>query len=350
MTGKPQVTAKIGADATGIKKSLGGVKKQFAGLAKDIGRHMKTAAVVGMGGVAAGIGAALKNGLDIKVMQEQSAVLMKSLMGGADKARQSMAMLAMEAKANPMFSKQETLQAGANLAMFADGSVKKLKGLVDTAQLLSLLNPMQGLEGAAFALKEAEGGDYVSLAERFNISKTQIRNLKEAGLAGKELVDQILRANGISNKTLGDMMGTTGGQMASLRNTWDEISVDLFQEVWPKFHEVAKEVMGNIVANKDEIVKSIGGLFDIVKLGVDFMMGAQGTVDKASTWLADKMYPEKTPGLDAAIARNQMGDRTREVLKKNGLPTNGTADPRMVAKLRVDVQGMSGVPKMMANT
>lgn len=255
MAGKPQVTAKIGADASGVQKALKGVRKQFSGFATDVGKHMKRAAVAGMAGVTAALAATLKNGFDQKVMLEQSEALMTSLMGGADKAKEAMAMLSQEAKDNPMFSKKETMQAGANLAMFAKGSTKRLKGLVDTAQLLSVLNPTQGLEGAAFALKEAEGGDYVSLAERFNISKTQIRNLREAGLEGKALVDAVLKLNGVSDKTLGDMAGTMGGQMAAVKNQWDEISLSLIEGFWPKIQETAGEFMSWISENKGQIIE-----------------------------------------------------------------------------------------------
>ncbi len=53
---------------------------------------------------------------------------------------------------------------------------EQLDGLNQIAQQLALFDKTgQGLEGAGFSLKEAMSGDIVSLAERFNISKAQIR-------------------------------------------------------------------------------------------------------------------------------------------------------------------------------
>ncbi len=64
---------------------------------------------------------------------------------------------------------------------------KNLDGLNNLAEKLAIFDKTgQGLEGAGFSLKEALSGDIVSLAERFNMSKSQIRALgiDELGKAG----------------------------------------------------------------------------------------------------------------------------------------------------------------------
>lgn len=64
---------------------------------------------------------------------------------------------------------------------------KNLDGLNNLAEKLAIFDKTgQGLEGAGFSLKEALSGDIVSLAERFNMSKSQIRSLgiDELGKAG----------------------------------------------------------------------------------------------------------------------------------------------------------------------
>lgn len=55
---------------------------------------------------------------------------------------------------------------------------KNIDGLNKIAEQLAVFDKTgQGLEGAGFSLKEALSGDIVSLSERFNISKAQIRAL-----------------------------------------------------------------------------------------------------------------------------------------------------------------------------
>ena len=71
------------------------------------------------------------------------------------------------------------------LAMTTDP--KQLDGLNRIAEKLAVFDKTgQGLAGAGFSLKEAMSGDIVSLAERFNMSKAQIRalNIDKLGKTG----------------------------------------------------------------------------------------------------------------------------------------------------------------------
>ncbi len=92
--------------------------------------------------------------------------------------------------------KKEALAAGQDVNESLKGTLSFFSTTQNTDQL-SQLNGLaarmaafdsagNGIEGAAFALKEAMSGDIVSLAERFNMSKTDIRafNIDELGKAG----------------------------------------------------------------------------------------------------------------------------------------------------------------------
>lgn len=276
---KPQATGVVKIVPTGMQKTAATIKKGFADIGRQVGQAMKGAAIAGMAGAAAGIVATIKNGLDQKVLLEQSETLMASLMGGADKAREAMAMLSAEAQKNPMFSRRDLVQTGAALSVFANGSSKQLQGLVQTAQKLSLLKPEQGLEGAAFALKEALGGDFVSLASRFDIPRSSINALREAGFEGKALIDALLKGQGITDSTMADMTGTVGGQLATMRSMWDEISVEIVEGFWPRIQASAQEFLGWIVEKKDTIVSLLTvvtetamTLFKWIVTGVDYLI------------------------------------------------------------------------------
>ncbi|HHY27695.1 MAG TPA: hypothetical protein GX523_13310 [Desulfitobacterium dehalogenans] len=62
----------------------------------------------------------------------------------------------------------------------------KLEQLNGLAMRLSKLNPTEGLEGAAFSMKELMSGDYTSIAESFNMSGAMLEGsgVQQAGLKG----------------------------------------------------------------------------------------------------------------------------------------------------------------------
>ncbi len=92
-------------------------------------------------------------------------------------------------KADALAAGQDvTKSLASSLSFFSTTqNVDQLTKLNNLAQRLNAFDSAgNGIEGAAFALKEAMSGDIVSLAERFNMSKTDIRafNIDEYGKAG----------------------------------------------------------------------------------------------------------------------------------------------------------------------
>lgn len=74
-------------------------------------------------------------------------------------------------------------------------NTNQISQLEDIAQRLNAFDTTgQGLEGAVFSVKEAMSGDILSLAERFNMSKAQIRAVKldDYGKAGD--IDNFIKA------------------------------------------------------------------------------------------------------------------------------------------------------------
>ncbi|WP_217563072.1 hypothetical protein [Paenibacillus sp. GbtcB18] len=100
--------------------------------------------------------------------------------------------------------KKDALKAGmdvkdslqATLSFFSTTqNTKQLEKLNNLTQRLNAFDSAgNGLEGAAFALKEAMSGDIVSLAERFNMSKSDIRRFKIDDLGKKGDVDGFIKA------------------------------------------------------------------------------------------------------------------------------------------------------------
>jgi hypothetical protein len=100
--------------------------------------------------------------------------------------------------------KAEALATGQDVNKSLQSTMSFFSATQNTEQLSKLNNLAQrlnafdsagnGIEGAAFALKEALSGDIVSLAERFNMSKSDIRAFKITDFANKGDINGFLTA------------------------------------------------------------------------------------------------------------------------------------------------------------
>ncbi|KPU45816.1 hypothetical protein OXPF_06050 [Oxobacter pfennigii] len=90
---------------------------------------------------------------------------------------------------------KQALEYGQDVNKSLDSTMSFMSNTKDPAQLtqlsklamrLSKLNPAEGLEGAASSMKELMSGDYTSIAEKFNISKSVLQgsSAAKAGASG----------------------------------------------------------------------------------------------------------------------------------------------------------------------
>ncbi|CAM4468707.1 hypothetical protein [Paenibacillus xylanexedens] len=113
-------------------------------------------------------------------------------------------------------------------------NVDQLTKLNNLAQRLNAFDSAgNGIEGAAFALKEAMSGDIVSLAERFNMSKTDIRafGIDEMGKAGDmdgfiKAFDLLLEKQKMGQKAFETMMASPAKQLEILGNNTKSMFAD----------------------------------------------------------------------------------------------------------------------------
>lgn len=111
------------------------------------------------------------------------------------------------------------------------GQLSQLNKL--TSRLAAFDSAGNGIEGAAFALKEAMSGDIVSLAERFNMSKADIRALKidELGKSGDmdgfiKAFDQLLEKQKMGQAAFDTMMASPAKQVEKLGNNFRSAMAD----------------------------------------------------------------------------------------------------------------------------
>lgn len=310
----PQVTAKMGLDPRGIKLGTAEVGREFESLGRKIRASMANSlrglgTLVG-GAITTAIGGALTKGLKDGVQQafsmEGAEVMMKGTLGSLEKAKKAMEMVRAEAEKNPMFSKSELADSAKGLSVFADGSVEKLRGLLDTAKKLSVLKPEQGIAGAAFALKEALSGNYLSLISRFDLDKGSVDKFKSQGLSNKEVVDALLKSMGVSNTTLQDMAGTALGRMQAMLNQLTSIGEQFFNSIWPALEPKVQAMQEWMKANGQEVVESLKALTMIVSGIAQGLAKGAGWYDKGTQWAADAWFSDMNLGRRGAETFTRM--------------------------------------------
>ena len=112
--------------------------------------------------------------------------------------------------------------------------------LVRTAEALAASQPSQGLEGAAFALREAVlGGDFQSIIDRFNLSRVTINRLREQGVPALEAVTVAMREVGATREQVEAFGRTFEGRQATITSFFDELrqrlGAGLFERVSDRF-------------------------------------------------------------------------------------------------------------------
>lgn len=101
----------------------------------------------------------------------------------------------------------------------------KLMEFNKIAQKMAVYDPVQGVQGAAYALNEALSGSYTSLKLRFELSSADIKPLKEAVKAGnidevQEAMNSILATKGITDEVLEAFQNTAASKFEKLVNTF----------------------------------------------------------------------------------------------------------------------------------
>lgn len=159
-----------------------------------------------------GLGRSLLGG---NVALENVTAQFRAFTKDANLANQIIQELRAEAARTP-FAFQDMAESAATLLPAAQQAGVELMDLVRTAEILAALNPAQGLAGAAFALREALSGDFVSLVERFNLPRQYLNELKSQGVPAIEAVRMALQQLGADSTLVTNLAGTMSGRWSTL--------------------------------------------------------------------------------------------------------------------------------------
>ena len=207
-----------------------------------------------LGGMQSLFGAIGESIFGMNARLEQSVATFEALTGSAARAQQVIAALRQEAATSP-FGESEIIAAGRALISASDGSTESLLGLVRVAEQLAAIDPAQGLEGAAFAVREALGGDFESLIQRFEISRQAIARFRAEGLSNLQVVTRALQEMGVTSELVERLGRTFEGRRSTIVSFFDEIRRRLGEGIFQRVSDAFGHMVNLIAEHGDRFLR-----------------------------------------------------------------------------------------------
>jgi hypothetical protein len=196
----------------------------------------KFSVATGVTALTAAIGVGVTAGFQYNNMLQQASARIQAFTKDASVTASTIAMIKKEAAATP-FTFGEMVTAAGALQPVMKASGESLKNLIKDAEILAASNPLQGLEGASFALREAVSGDFTSIIERFNLSRTTINRLKDEGVPAIEIVRQAMAEMGFDAGLVSEMANTMEGRWSTLSDTMTNYAGIVTQPMFDQMSE-----------------------------------------------------------------------------------------------------------------
>lgn len=272
-----ELYAQIKLDDTQFRSALDNAGRALDGFAASAGSTLSrvgsllagaaTTGAVALGGAIAGAGYA---GLSFNNAMEQASQRINAFTKDAAQTEQILAMIR-ERAANTPFAFDEMATAAAALIPVANQSGQSLEDVIAMAEILAASNPAQGLEGAAIALREAASGDFVSVIERFNLSRSTINDLKDEGVPALEAVRRAMLELGYDSTLVGNMAETMQGRWGKITDTLQMLAGTATKPVFDRlsaglgqFGSLLEQYEPQLTAIAEQIGQRLGTAIDTV--------------------------------------------------------------------------------------
>ena len=256
-----KISAQDGASRVlhGVSSSLrglgSGVGSAMSGLARPMGSVVTGlgqigAAAQGAAAIVGGIGSvgSAVFGLGALNEIEQVRASINAFTKDGAQTENIIGQIKKEAASTP-FAFAEMAKATASLMPVAKSSGVALMDLVKEAEVLAASNPLEGLEGASFSLREAMTGDFTSIIERFNLSRQTINKLKEEGVPNIEIVRRAMQEMGFDSDLIAAKANTLEGRWSTFKDTLTELSTKMGQPIFDALKDGLVGVQGLLEDN-----------------------------------------------------------------------------------------------------
>ena len=205
----------IGADTTKLDAALNGVQAKLGKL------NQLTGTSFGLLGVGYSIDSLVQLGTQAIAAGNSLTIVQASLRAVAG-SQEAYDRIVQEATENQKIfggSLEQNLGTMQQFSFIANRTGTNLNELNDVARLLALVNQFEGFEGAGFALGELFAGDITSIVERFNLSRTAVRELLNESSSASEIVaglTALLAEQGITAEVLAARTDTVAQSYVTL--------------------------------------------------------------------------------------------------------------------------------------
>lgn len=239
MSNTVQVVIKVTDQATGALSGITGALSNMASVAGGI----ITADIFGR--IGEGLLGSARAGFDFNRSIENATARLNAFTKDGTVSAGILEQLRIEAAKTP-FAFEDMANAGTNLLPVANQLNMDLMDLVRTAEILAASNPAEGLEGAAFALKEAASGDFTSIIERFNLSRSAINALKDEGVPSMQIVAQVMRDMGLDMDLVSNLSTTFDGRLSTLKDNFQNLAGTFTQPIFEALSAGLGEALGGL--------------------------------------------------------------------------------------------------------
>lgn len=251
----------LGEVADQSSENVGGL---FDGI-KNLGTGV---AATGIAAISGGFLAAAKSGLDFNNSMEQVSAQLNAFTKDGNVSAEILEMIRDRASKTP-FEFEEMARAASGLIPAAKSAGVELESLIEQAEILAASNPAEGLEGAAFALREATGGDFQSAIERFNLSRQYINQLKEEGVPNLEIISMAMQQMGYDTELVTNLAGTADGKWSTLMDTFKGLAATVTTPIFDAWTNSLSQLnqwftdnQGTVNAWAQEMAGNVKGVVD----------------------------------------------------------------------------------------
>jgi len=183
-----------------------------------------------------------RDAINLNASFESSQAVIQAYTGSAEETARIMSMLQGRA-ANSVFSFDQMAQAVQGLIPASKMAFVPVDDLMTVAEQLGASNMAEGINGAAYALREAVAGDFTSVIERFNLPRAAINALKEQGVPALDIVRTVMSDLGIGMDLVSAQANTFNGRSDRIIENLQLMAADAAKPIFDLLSQSLEDVM-----------------------------------------------------------------------------------------------------------
>jgi hypothetical protein len=247
---------------------------------------------------------------------EQSTITISAILNDKELGKQYMDLVDRFAVDSPILNSQEMLANSKSfLTMIKD--IDQLEKAWSIAERMAAIDPMQGTEGAVFALREMFSGDAISMVRRFEFPRAVMNEIKKLDIPEQlEALDKYFNSIGMTQKLIDDMGGTTLGIFAQIKEQLqvigreigmpalthikdflDSINNGIRDGSLEGFKQTGARMLENLAQGFISAAKGIGSWVESIRNNPEFQ--SQTTLFGKVEWVINDVYAKFLEWLDS---------------------------------------------------